>query len=130
MDVLCPLIIVVAIIIAVVVAAGQKEALEEAQRAYRTCLERLKADPTNPNLRQEVLHLGRVYSNLTRNKMGVTVYDEVALQNDIDAACAGAVSMPAKSVEERLAKLGELLKAGHISEQEHRERRQKILDEI
>jgi hypothetical protein len=87
-------------------------------------LQRLKAEPNNPERRQEALRLGRAYSNLTRNKKGVTVYDEVALKNDIDAACAGAARVQNPSIEERLAKLKQLLTAGHISDDEYHRRRE------
>ena len=43
------------------------------------------------------LSLGRAYSNPTRDKKGVSLFDEVALSNDIGAACAAAAAahMPA-----------------------------------
>src|SRR5687768_16428057 len=92
----------------------QGKQLEKAQQAYRASLENLKSDPTNAELRQTTLSLGRAYSNFSRNRDGVTVYDEVALKNDIDAACAGAVIVQTRSVEERLEKLRQLFAAGHI----------------
>jgi hypothetical protein len=97
----------------------------------------LKSDPVNAELRQYALHLGRTYSNLTRNKKGVTVFDEVALMNDINAVCAGATSIAkshgdreAISIEDRLTRLSELKSKGLISEQEYDSRRQGILDEV
>ena len=103
---------------------------------YFNCLSKLKNEPNNPELKQQTLSCGRRYSELTRNKQGIegiTIFDEIALLNDINAACAGAVSISAKAevtVEERLAKLSELKKKDLISDQEYNERRQKILDEI
>ena len=116
-------------------AAQQRE---EARQAYVAALNNLKAHPTNPDLKQTTLELGRVYSNLTRNKQGVTLFDEVALMNDINAATAGAtgqVTAPAptatpSSVEARLAKLSELKASGVIDEQEYAAKRQKIIDEM
>jgi Short C-terminal domain len=104
--------------------------LAAAQRAYKESLAKLKSDPNNPALRQRVLRLGRAYSMLTRDDKNVTIYDEAALKNDIDAACAGAVSVQNRSIEERLAKLQRLLQDGHISEEEYSRRRQRILDEV
>ena len=51
----------------------------KAREAYQTALANLRSNPSNPHLREEALHLGRVYSHLTRNRRGVTLFDEVAL---------------------------------------------------
>lgn len=111
--------------------------LQQAYESYRKSLELLKQQPSNPDLRQRALEWGRHYSNLTRDKRGVTVYDEVALANDINAACAGAgnpardsASTTSRSVEQRLAQLKALFDQGTIDEQEYRERRSKLLDEV
>ncbi len=96
--------------------------------------------PTNADLKELVLKLGREYSGLTRQfhgTDGITIYDEIALMNDINAACAGATSITPRAkietkqtIEHRLEKLLELMGKNLISEQEYNERRQKILDEI
>jgi hypothetical protein len=118
-------------------AEKQAETLAQARAAYQNSLINLKANPTSADLRQRTLEYGRAYSNLTRNKSGVTVFDEVALMNDINAACAGATTITEKkstatkqSIEERLVKLAELKSKGLIDEQEYAARRQKILDEV
>jgi hypothetical protein len=110
--------------------------LQQAFARYKQSLEVLKQQPNNPELRQRALEWGRYYSGLTRDNKRVTVYDEVALANDINAACAGAGSIenanaatPTRSIEERLEQLKALLSKGAISEQEYSERRSKILDE-
>ena len=128
----------VLVLIALIVLIGsilvrnmqEKKELGDALQAYQTILEQLKTDPTNADLRQRTLQLGRVYSNLTRNKTGVTIYDEVAVMNDINAACGGTVNVQGRSVEERLARLQQLLAGGHIAEDEYRRRRQSIIDEV
>jgi hypothetical protein len=112
--------------------------LRNANDNYRGALNLLKQRPTDPELRQRALALGREYSNLTRNKKGVTIYDEVALSNDINAACAAAVQVrptahlaaPVQSVERRLMKLKALLESNVITEEEYRERRGRILDDV
>ncbi len=110
--------------------------LNAAKNGYFASLRSLKANPTNPDLRERTLELGRKYSNLTRNKSGVTVYDEVALSNDINAACAGAATLvgntsaSSQTIESRLQKLAELKSKGLIDEQEYAARRTKILDEV
>lgn len=131
----------IAIIIVVVVALYRTEKRDkvfgEARIAYQDALERLKANPTNADLRQHVLQLGRYYSNLTRDKRGVTVYDEVALMNDINAATASATSVSNNSspkidsqlsIEDRLKRLEELRQKGLVTEQEYLEGRNKLLD--
>jgi hypothetical protein len=83
---------------------------------------------------EQALTLGRAYANLTRAHKGVTIYDEMAVMNDLNAATAGAVASPVQApvgtVEERLAKLDDLRARSIISDVEFAERRQKILDEI
>jgi hypothetical protein len=119
-----------------IVNEGNKKAAE-AKQAYLQSLAKLKLAPTNADLKQRTLELGRAYSNLTRNKQGVTVFDEIALMNDINAACAGATvahkssnEKRSQTIEERLAKLSDLKSKGLISEQEYASSRQKILDEV
>lgn len=101
---------------------------KEALIAYQTSLRQLKANPSNPDLRQQTLSLGRTYLNLSHDKEGV--FNEVALKNELDAACAASGHAQARSIEERLAKLQQLLTAGHIDEQEYGRRRQGIIDEV
>ena len=51
-------------------------------------------NPTDPDLKQQALADGRAYSDLTRSQRGVTVYDELAVANDISAPCAAASAAP------------------------------------
>lgn len=146
----CLVIIIVVVIFAVLVAYNQAQEREKARKAYQASLEKLKADPSNPNLKQQTLALGRVYSNLTRNKTGVALFDEVAVMNDINAATAGATAgaaaiasalSPARTpaqpsaptsttIEDRLAKLSDLKSKGLISDSEYETKRQKLMDEL
>ncbi|ALS59092.1 SHOCT domain-containing protein [Pandoraea norimbergensis] len=113
---------------------------EEARQRYAASLDALKKDPTNADLKQTTLALGREYSNLTRDKKGNTLFDEVALMNDINAACAGATHpgaasaaapVPAQaSVEDRILKLKDLLDKGLITEGDFEKRRGEILASI
>lgn len=111
--------------------------LRAAKQDYDDALAWLKRRPTDADLKQRTLHFGRVYANLTRNRRGVAIFDEIALMNDINAACAGAAgqpqpteAVPTLSVEARLTQLSKLKESGFISDQEYAQRRQKILDEI
>jgi|ERR1051325_3112707 hypothetical protein len=130
------LFLVVMIVVAVKEGNAQTKRLNEARDTYFDSLRRLKANPTSADLRQRTLQMGRTYSNLTRNKQGVTIYDEVALSNDINAACAGAATLfsnkqtESQTIESRLQKLAELKSKGLIDEQEYAARRAKILDEV
>ncbi|HXH38775.1 MAG TPA: SHOCT domain-containing protein [Thermoanaerobaculia bacterium] len=130
-------------IVAIVVSnenasAKARDAVMKARSIYHASLAQLKATPGSADLRQETLRLGRVYSNLTRNKKGVTVFDEVALMNDINAAAGGAQpnreGLPSGSahlqIEERLRNLAALKSQGLLDEHEYAARREKILDEV
>jgi hypothetical protein len=119
-------------------AARELEAQAQARAAYEQSLIELKSDPASADIRQKTLYLGRAYSNLTRSSQGVTLFDEVALMNDINAACGGVAlagkgepaALAKGSIEERLARLGELRVQGLIDEEEYSARRQRILDEV
>jgi hypothetical protein len=140
MYVCCGLIILLLIVVLVNYEQNRKDLekkTKESRLAYEEALAELKSDPTNPEIKQQALELGRLYSGFTRKNRAVTVYDEVAILNDINAASAGAISIDqdvqdnnAISVEERLEKLSDLRNKGLISEQEYENRRNKILDEI
>ena len=104
MGYLC-LLFAVPIVIGVFVMVYQFNARSEAKQAYLESLEKLKRDPENPDLREQTLALGRAYA-----RKGVPGFDEVALMNDINAACARAAKQVVApevakkpSVEERVA---------------------------
>lgn len=133
----CFAIPVLVLLILILEAESQRKKREKAKEAYYSSLEELKHSPSDPELRQEVLELGRDYSRLTR-KGKVVLYDEVALMNDINAACAGA-SMPGSSsargrlaatLTERLENLETLRKRGLVSEDEYSSQRARLLDEL
>jgi hypothetical protein len=105
--------------------------------AYQASLERLKAAPDDPLIREQALSLGRNYASWTRNaagQSGVTLYDEVALANDIQAACAAASRVgkaaEAFTAEDRLQQLDVLRKKKLISESEYAANRLRILSEL
>lgn len=131
-------IVVVVVVIVVIAAWASEKAKTDARQAYQKSLANLKADPRNADLRQQTLALGRAYSNLMRDKKGQTVFDEVALMNDINAACAGAANFPldksptvfADSVEARLEKLLSLKNRNLIDDIEYSTRRKEILESI
>lgn len=117
--------------------AQRAEQLAKALAAYKAALAKLKEQPTDASLRQTALETGRIYSGLTRESNAVTLFDEMALKNDLDAAAAGAPASTATtpatlptSVAERLRTLGELRAQNLISEDEFNERRERILQEI
>lgn len=113
--------------------AAREKALREARDAYDAALTAYKARPSDPNRRQLALEAGRHYSNVSRDKQGVTMFDEVALKNDLDAAGAGAAAPsngpPATDTAGRLRRLDELKAQGLVNEAEYEARRQKIIDE-
>lgn len=139
----------------IIYSASQKAkkaaaALEHAKQEYLSILAKLSEDPVNTQLKQDCLLKGRIYANLTRSNKGVTVFDEVALSNDLSAACASASAnftgvqsdvqvtrlgnisdtTQAPPLAERLARLEQLMKSGLISEAEYLGKRTELLKEI
>jgi hypothetical protein len=107
--------------------------VDKAKRDYDESLRKLKQSPNNPDLRQQSLQLGRQYSDLARDSHGRTIFDEVALMNDINAACAGATvglsavgrvevtnttGVGSTSVAAEIDKLGQLFIKGVITADE------------
>lgn len=132
------IIAVLFVIGAVIFAVLRDNATKAALGAYRQSLAALKARPTDADLKQRTLALGREYSNLTRDNKGNTVFDEMALMNDINAACAAATGQtsgtPATaggaSPEDRLRTLSDLKAKGLIDDTEFAQRRSEILGSI
>jgi hypothetical protein len=96
-------------------------AFEQAQCGpeYHEALERLRRDPTNPDLRQQALEKGRRCKELL--KYLPQRYTEAALRNDIEAACAGATAARGQSAEstaDEIEKLGKLFLRGVITAEE------------
>ncbi len=65
------------------------KATQQARDSYQHALQRLRSTPGNPHFKAQALQLGRAYSNLTRDKRGVAIFDEAALMNDIESAVGG-----------------------------------------
>ena len=131
--VLLLIVVVIAIIIYYFMDLARRRAQKKPKEAYLACLSYLKQDPNNPDLRERTLEWGRAYSNLMRDSHGRTIFDEVALMNDINAACARATvgrndvgmvkvtnptAVSGQSVAQEIEKLGSLLIAGVITGEE------------
>src|SRR5260370_39002398 len=104
-------VMVIGAVVVFAIKASQGDSRAKARAAYQASLQALTTDPTNPEIRQRTLELGREYSRLTRNSRGVTIFDEVALSNDINAAAGGTTALASPmsststtgaSVEDRL----------------------------
>jgi len=121
------------LVLIIAIAALKENAKETAKRNYKTSLEKLKRDPNNPDLREKTLELGRYYSNLMRDRKGHTIFDEVALANDINAACARAtvgqhsvgkvevtnpIALGGTSAAEEIERLGQLFLQGVLTAEE------------
>jgi len=120
----------------------QNKKIKECRRrevAYKEVLEKLADLPSDTKLRQEAIRLGREYADYSRKcakQVGVTVFDEVALMNDLNAVCGGAEPSTEQerdqheNIESRLEKLESLKNKGLISQEEYSSKRSKILEEI
>lgn len=135
----CALVFALPVVVAVGIfahfQAREKKAREAAWASYQQGLRELRSNPASADHKERALQLGRHYSNLVRDRSGVTVFDELALANDLSAACAGAAGPPAArpataTVEARLEHLSTLRERGLISEAEHESKREQILNEI
>ena len=116
--------------------AGYRRAVSEdrAKLRYREALALLKAEPRNPDLRQQALARGRAYVAIARSDEGDPLFDEVTLMNDISAVSAGAGSAPlaedTTEVEAKLRTLSSLKDKGLISDSEFELRHSQILERI
>jgi hypothetical protein len=133
-----PIIAIIAIMVARSNSAtAQANALLNTRTAYEKALNDLRDRPTDPQLRQSALAAGRHYSSVSRENKGATIFDEVALKNDLDAATAGAVTVAAPAtpspvipVADRLRQLDGLRSQGLITDAEYQARRAKILEDV
>jgi hypothetical protein len=136
-------VIVIGVVVVMgLIAFGKSTAQQNAKNAYEKSLGDLTADPGNAALRKATLTLGRTYANLTRDQKGVTLFDEVALMNDINAACGAAAittqteNSPHRqgntgpSLHERLKRLEELKRQGLVNDGEYTSKRNELLAEI
>lgn len=119
-------------------SAMMNAGIKNAKTLYDAALTELRKNPIDADVRQKCLNAGRFYANLTRNQKGVTVFDEIALMNDINAACAGAATVTLKdganwqnsSTQDRLKNLEELKDEGLLNEEEYSLKRREILRDI
>lgn len=115
---------------------------ETLDASYREALRLLEARPSDPALRRQALECGRELAAFCREDGSETVFDELALKNDLDAATASVnldSAAPRRhsvgnrdqpSVENRLRKILELRDAGLITDSEYEARRGSILDSL
>jgi Short C-terminal domain len=109
--------------------------LRSAHQAYQQLLSQLGKTPANPQLKQKALEAGRSYMAWSRQGKGITLFDEVALSNDIQAACAAATpsvasAPPSLPIEQRLERLQILRQKGLLSDEEYDVKRKDILAEL
>jgi hypothetical protein len=71
---------------------AQTSTTDQAHLSYRAALDQLRKAPEDPALRQRALEAGRSYAALVRDGSATTVFDEVAVSNDIEIACATAAT--------------------------------------
>jgi hypothetical protein len=108
----------------------KRQKIQSAKEDYDRSIERLRTAPATADLRQRALEYGREYSNLSRDSKGVAIFDEVAIHNDLSAACAAtsvAVVSKPQSTRDKLAELQELAHSGLISPTEFESMRAEVL---
>lgn len=135
-------LLLITVVLALVVSfKAESKRLNEVRENYFSALADLRRDPTNRHLREYTFVLGRIYSELTRSREEGAVYDEIALSNDIIAACAAPVSPSPpssklvafegqESADIRLQKLEGVPSLALIPEEESERMRRRLREEI
>lgn len=141
----CIIVILIAVVVVFIAMNESDRKQEEIKRlhaVYQQNLDLLRQSPTSSEYHENALESGRAYANATRDKKGVTLFDETALANDIRAVTANASKIgqsaseePAPStlthtLDERIAALQKLRAAGLISDEEFDQKRKAIIDSI
>jgi hypothetical protein len=132
---------IVIIGIALFINASRRGArLRSAEEAYQKALHDLRRAPHSSKQREATLLAGREYARVARENKRETIFDEIALMNDINAIAGQQVSAqptgrkeqtePQLSYEERLERLQRLAAAGHLTKDEYVEKRRRLLDEL
>lgn len=107
-----------------------------AKKEYDESLQRLSKDPTDSDLREITLKLGRAYYGAARLDGRLTIYDKVVPKNDLDTVTAANSDRPRDNlnmrarIEDRLKSLQSLLDAALIDEDEYAGQRHRILDSV
>ena len=107
MEYLLGIILVWAVIFGFVSGAWKEKDIAVAKKKYIESLYALKRAPSNVDIKQRTIVLGRAYGRLTRGKQGHPLFDEFALMQDVNAACAGA-----NAVEQASTSKSKHIKAG------------------
>ncbi len=117
--------------LAILKAIAEHRAYAVAKAAYRDALAALADDPANTALRQDALRKGRALTaagqrlNAGAKTPNVSVHDELAIRNDLDAIYAGAVHAPA-GIADDLATLAALHREGVLTSEELTRLKQQI----
>jgi hypothetical protein len=112
-----------AVLIAVVIVIAQRRSNKKATRNLLDSVERLKRDPNNPDLQEKMLDLMGSFSDQAKGSKVYGAFSD-ALMNNIKAAGATGVivtsasAVAEKSVAQEIERLGQLLAAGVITEEE------------
>ncbi len=109
--------------------------VQRTSEAYQAALAQLRRNPADSTLKEKALTAGRAHASATRQGGGVTVFDEVALANDIRAASAvpppsAPPVAPSLSIEQRLLRLEDFRARSLISDQEYQAKRKELLAEL
>jgi hypothetical protein len=130
----------------ILVALNKRAELAQLYDTYQNSLTNLRNRPTDPEVHERTLRAGREYASATRNKTGVTTFDETALANDIRAVTANAsqssnhnpkhtpaavqVKSKTETIDERIAALQKFRAADMLTDEEFEKKRKDILDSI
>ena len=100
---------------------------------YEDALYKLQHEPNNSKLKVTALELGRIYySSLRFNKL-LTIYDEQAINNDINSVCVSEVNSnngETNDIYQDIEKLSKLKERGIITAYEYQEKKELLLSRI
>ncbi|MFM2307905.1 MAG: hypothetical protein RLY87_25 [Chloroflexota bacterium] len=130
----------------IILVLKKRAELAQLLETYQNSLTILRSRPTDPEVHERTLRAGRAYASATRNKTGVTLFDETALANDIRAVTANAsqssnhnpkhtpaavqVKSKTETIDDRIAALQKLRAADMLTDEEFEQKRRDILNSI
>jgi hypothetical protein len=113
----------IAVLAAIVIVIVQRRSNKKATRNLLDSVERLTRDPNNPDLQAKMLDLMGSFSDQAKGSKGYGAFGDVLMNNIKAAGATGVIitsprTVTEQSVAKEIEKLGQLLAAGVITEEE------------
>jgi hypothetical protein len=120
------------ILVCVLARRHRRAALAGARRDWEESVARLRADPKNPELKEDALRFGRLYAQLSPERGGRREFTEEEALQAVKALCPPpSRTEPAReTLEDRLAQLDYYRKRGLLSESEYQQKKDDLQAEM